>query len=567
MLQQPTRVDLALSADVRLPLSLLTRYLFFLTRRPISQSNAHYLQQRLDGLKSLAEPLDTVDSPALKEAIALLRAMNPRTFYQLAERLQLVLFPLASAMAEIPADVVVSDSPLPRQFWSGFRRILLLFGPAIGIGDEVIFFPLPRWIKAANSHADITVLSAYQGLWEQVGDVDQIFHYTEYVTLLRALRGQAPFEGFDIVILADFERPDLSPAVCCEPNIPYYVELSSGTQSSFLVDNRRRWLHRARRALPYFANYYFGLDNLARWLGLSPTTAGRFSTVMHRTGEPPEHEVRVYVNPFTSKYDPSEAYWSRLLSSLFSKPPARPVRFVIDPGPNPATARFASGLARSTAARTPPGIDFDIVRPQDDRVPSLQKVFAQMERAHVVICSDSFAAHAAPLFNCTTLVVAGAGLENWRVPHRSSYYFDADAPIAEVIAGMRQVLKGIAVQEGERDHHPSLTGAVEQFEAAVRALQPLLDGELDGNFDTLCETYDTFVKANQAVVDHLLGRSPELGALLRDFPYEKPVFGIDNVRSIPEELRQDVVLHLRDRWEQWQNTNLYKYLMLAEARS
>src|ERR1700730_10478361 len=105
-----------LRPELKLPVSLLMHYLFFLTRRPISASNNHYLQQRLEGLQSLCDALQDTDIPSLREGIQLLSAMNPSNFYRLAERLQYTLLPLANATTELPRDFVISDSPPPTNF-------------------------------------------------------------------------------------------------------------------------------------------------------------------------------------------------------------------------------------------------------------------------------------------------------------------------------------------------------------------------------------------------------------------------------------------------------------------
>src|SRR2546429_6890082 len=123
-----------------LPALLLSRYLFFLTQRPISGSNTHYLQRRIRGLQTLAAALADMPGPRAASAIALLRSMNPGNVRENAERLQQQVVPLAHA--GLPPDYVVADTALPADFLGSARRILLAFGPAIGIGDEIICFPL-----------------------------------------------------------------------------------------------------------------------------------------------------------------------------------------------------------------------------------------------------------------------------------------------------------------------------------------------------------------------------------------------------------------------------------------
>jgi hypothetical protein len=536
-------------------------YLFFLTRRPISASNPHYLQQRLEGLQSLCAGLLEADVPIVREAVQLLSAMNPSNFYRLAERLQYTLLPLTSATTELPRDFVISDSPPPANFLAGVRRILLLFGPAIGIGDELIFAPLPGWLKAALPDSTITVMSAYAGLWDRVNGVERMLHYTNHQGALDALRGDSSVDQFDLVVFADFERPDLYHSVCYRPTIERYVELSLGAQSVFVVDNNRRWLHRTRRPVPYFANYYAGLDHLVAWLGLSPASASRAEGVVRRVGTPPDDHLEVYVNPFTSKYDPSESYWSHLLCSLVSGEQRRPVRLQVDPGPNATTERFALRLVRSASAHAPFGVEFAVAEPTGTSVGSFERIFARLERSHVVVCSDSFAAHAAPLFGCTTLVVANAGVENWRVPLERTYYFGAQAKLDEVAAGMRQILARLATSESTTSSPPAqLDSAERELEGVTRQLQLLFEHGDDQTFDAMCASYQDFARVYQTVIARLPTWPPEFRALLGDVDYAAHPRTLDTSAPVPPILRPDVVLHLQDQYQQWCNTNLRKYV-------
>jgi hypothetical protein len=193
-----------------------------------------------------------------------------------------------------------------------------------------------------------------------------------------------------------------------------------------------------------------------------------------------------------------------------------------------------------------------------------------MERAQVVICADSFAGHAGPLFGCTTLVIANAGLENWRVPLPGVYYFAAEAPIESVIAGMRQVLDRLETRRPpDPDVKPRNSAAEWRLERSTRRLERLFEVPLDSQFHAVCSAYRGFASAYRQVVGHLAEWSGEFGSLFADVPYADqvrvPIVGDE----IPADLRPDVMLHLLDDWQKWQNTNLRKYLglVLGEARA
>jgi hypothetical protein len=547
--------------DLRLPVTLLSRYLFFLTRRPISNSNLHYLEKRIAALRSLREVLQEADEPLLNKICEELKAFSPANFTRISQSLLHPLGLLTKEATHIPKDMVFSRSAPPRSLLTDARRILLLLGPNIGIGDEIIFFPLPGWLKQVNPEAEITVLSAYNGLWDRVENVSEASYYTEHLALINAIRGESLSGKFDVVMMADFEKPRLHEALCDDPNVELFIELSLGTHSATVLDNRRRWLYYNEGSAPYFTNYYFALNNLLRWLGLSPRTATRFNTVKPGGNKRPADHLRIFVSPFTSKYNPAQPFWSRLLASLFSNGIVRPVRFVLDTGPNLATARFASALVNSTKARLPSGATLEVAGGEGCKPLPLAGVFDEMEQSHAVICTDSFSAHAAPLFSCTTLVLASADLENWRVPFPSGFYFNSADPLPVIVAGMRQVLRRFHVDATSEDApqvFPSNGGM--QLDTATMRIEELFENGAENKLDALRSSYDDFVHSYQSAVRELERWPRESSALFRDYKYDMPLRRLNDENLLDQNSMPDFLVYLQDQFERWQNTNFRKYL-------
>jgi hypothetical protein len=544
--------------EAALPALLLSRYLFFLSHRPISSSNGHYLQQRIHSLQSLAPALDEIGSPAVASGAALLRGMNPGNVQEIAERLQLKLLPLART--SVPPAYIVADTPPAAEFIRGAGTILLVLGPAIGIGDEIVCFRLPAWIKSANPSAEITVLTAYDGLWDRVSDVDRVACYHDHGGLLAALRGKHELGEFDLVMLVDFENPELYQVMPAEAGITRYVELSVGARTLTAVDNRNGWIYRPLQGLNhYYANYYDTLSRMAAALGLRDNGSDRFDSVTSRRAKPDDDELVVYVSPFTSKYDPSLRYWSRLLSTPVPEPP-RPVRFVLDPGINLSTSRFTAQLAKSAAASRGSGdVEFTVAEPDGRRGLTLRGAFTQLDRSHVALCADSFTAHAAPLMGCTTLVLAVAGLENWRVPYPRSFYFDGHAGVDGTVDGLRQILAHHGAVRSPEQHRPPFGAAEEELISLGHAQYRSLAGDADAA--EVCAVYARLACARDAVLRRVPQWPAGARALLRDHTYEFPEAPLDP--DLPAPLRRSLVRHVEDQWLRWRNTNLCKYLDLA----
>ncbi len=490
-----------------LPLALLARYLFFLARRPISSSNTHFLARRLAGLRSLA-PLIVGDADDLGPVADKLSRLTPGNFRRLGPEIQRALaFWLPP---ELPTGYIASRIPPPADFLAGVRRVLMILGPAIGIGDEIICFSVPRWLRGASPEVEVSMMSAYPDLWDGVAGITGHSCYRSHAELVAAIRGKPPGGAFDLVWMIDFEKPALLNAMSTEPAVARYVEISLGTRAAWALDKASGWLHEHQPPERRYTNYYSVLRHLTGWLTGTPAPASAGSVGPCASSSSGTEDLTIFVSPFTSKYEPQPLGWSQLLAAAIPDRPGVPIRFVFDPGPNLTTERFAIELMRSTRGLGRPEARFELAGSPGARTLSLIDLFAQLERSDVAICADSFAAHAAPVRGCTTLVVAGKGLENWRVPREQAYYFDGAVPIPRLAAAMGLVIGPLAKAEeppgavvtGAAAHR--LLGASEEFAQASAE-----DGE-DEVVNALLGPYDGLYRAFRAFIGGLPPGSPAL---------------------------------------------------------
>ncbi len=555
MMWNPEGPATQIPPDARLALSLLSSYLFFLSRRPVSSSNAHYLSARLAGLKSLAGALDT-GGPELADAAKRLRAIQPASFVTLNYSLQFQLSVLFRPPV-IPAEYIILPDAPPRSFYSGVRRVLLILGPAIGIGDEIILFPLPERLKAAFGEVETVVMSGYAGLWDRVQGVAKVIRYSTHAEILDALRGRHEAGPFDAVIMADFEKPGLSAVMCADASIDRYIELSLGAQCAIAADNRERRVFCTSMPLDAAINYYAAVDRLTQWLGFPGTANDRYESTVDRERRVADGVFRIFVSPFTSKYEPSAVYWSHILASLLPERTQEPVEFVLDPGTNLETERFSRLLARSAAARAAQGVSFRVAHGSKARSLQLCEVFSELERCDAAICADSFLAHAAPQFDLTVMVIAKAGLENWRTPSSRSYYFYLERPVDEITAAMRMVL-GATMSAARRAPFAEEPGA-RRLDAATRKLANVLG---NGGFDSghgLNGQLAEFLESYAGVVASLNNWPRECRGLWGDVAYENEWRREADGMRRPD---REAWHHLRDRVARWEQTNLRKFLRL-----
>jgi hypothetical protein len=549
----------ALDPDVHLPLTVLLRYLFFLSRRPISSSNRSFLVERVAALRALAALFSNRSSPVLDHVAADVRRLTPNTLAEVTREISSRVTALLPK--EVADDVVVTHRRPDRDFLASTRRIRLILGPAIGIGDEAICLSLPAWLHTGAPHAEIHVLSTRPELWSAVAGITSIAPYQDLVEMVEALRG----DGFDLVFLADFERPALATALSRGPAPSRYVELSLGAGTVEAFDAGVRCVHEFSRRSPYFANYYDFAEHALRWLGTTATLRDRACPVeMSQRLPTADRPQTIVVSPFTSKHEPSAAAWTALLGALLPAAAAGSVRLVFDAGPSLATERFALRLTASTRASVAAGIACELASEAPARTLTLPGVLRLISQADVVICADTFAAHIAPLSGCTTLVVASQALTNWRVPHAPVFYFDdEDAPV-QIARGMRRVL---AAHSSRFDNgwpsRPWCTPAGRELVAATSELSAAFATSAGG--PTVLEKYAECSALLRELISELPDWPQDFLSIVTDRKYHRllPTLRAAERSHDRAEWESDQAAHISHLLSGWENSNLHKYLLLA----
>ena len=551
-METPTSSSPKPPLEAELPLALLCSFLFFLARRPISGSNSHYLASRLRGLKSLIPVLEQLDiSPTLRRVLARIESATPESFKHHSRAIQMDLIAHRNRDLDLPDDFLIS-SDMPLGFARNVHTAMLLLGPSIGIGDEITLFPLPRYLKLAGVPR-VEVFTMYGQLWDRVTDADAVQTYADHRELLELLRSR-PEDPGHLRVLADFEKPGLAPVIAHEPNISRYLEISLGAQTALFVDQTTRRFHCFRMPSDHLVNYYRGLDKMINWLGVQTDHRTRFDKIVGNERRVSKDELVLFVSPFTSKFDPSSIYWSRLVRRLLHEGPNdRPTRVRIDAGANPRTYSFAKVLAHAIAIVVPRSVTVEVAtEPGSSRLP-LKQLWSELESADLVLCTDSFLAHGAPLFGCCVLILAGAELANWRVPHMQSFYFDATQPADRLADAMRSVLFAVA-HPGSSNGQPA-RAFLHAGASLLSATTALSEARREGD-DINGQAYDHFVAQYELTVEGLASWPHALQPLVDDVDYR----GAWRVPS--RSAGSDLTAYLESRLPQWMNTNLFKYLRL-----
>jgi ADP-heptose:LPS heptosyltransferase len=557
--------------ELVLPVVLFGRYLYFLARRPISESNLHYRATRVAGLQTLIPLFANEAHPPLAKVAEMLRTLTPANLVRLAPAIQRVVRIYRDPL--LPRTFVSTEESTDAEFFAEVQRVLVLIGPAIGIGDEIITFSLPRALRAilaVTPGVQITVASSYPQVWDRVDGVDAARPYGDMQGLLKCVRS----DSFDLLMVVDFETPGLTNAMCFEPTVSRYIELSLGPRQMLVLDKVRQRQWRMPVAEPNFDNFYDCMRHMMHWLGAPEDLSTEALIRSEERGKATNpDELIFFINAFTSKEDPSERYWSELLASMLPPELEQPVRLVINTGPNLATRSLAFAMARRVEALGRKGVRCEVPYHADKPGTTLTigDIFLFSNRADVVVTADSFPAHAAQLYRKLTVVLGRENTENWRSPSPRSFYFCSTQSLDEVSFGIRCLLRDALDRSMDVDAVPAHgCGArprlhcVLQLASAAARLRELLASKLspgDESEDAAwVAAWERCRNAQAALLESLAEASPGYLVLFDDNVYHELLPRLPSSNSA-----HDVAIwqHRRRRLREWENSNLVKYVQLC----
>jgi ADP-heptose:LPS heptosyltransferase len=536
-----------------LPILLLKNYLHFLSRRPISGSNLHFKAGRIASLQTLAPLLSPNPGDDLEQCIAMLRTLTTTNLARFAPQILRLLQRYKEPL--LPRHIVSSTAQPPASFFTGVQRALLILGQGIGIGDEILTFPLATTLRGRMpADAKLTVLSSYRDLWRDVPGVDSQSLYDGLGEVVEAIREG----GYGLVVMVDFERPGLLSTLCREPAVTHYIELAMGLRELSVLDKTEDRVWKLEHPDPYDANFYHHMERMRLWLGDSQQPAKALPVAFAKQGP---REIVVYASPFTSKEDPSQQFWFELLISMLQEEPSAglTVSIHIDSGANCATRAFALELAKSIDNSGRPGVSAKAASTIGlaGSLLSLADAMQRIASADIIVTSDSFPAHAGQLYGKLTLVLARDGVESWRAPAPGNFYLRAGAPIAELI-GQARVLLGDLAHLHTVESSIASSPALSALRSSARSLHRTLHQTgAQPDDETLRSQWTSAHQATLAVLAEsatwpsgysILRADNEYDGLLPPYP--------------PTEINSSAsLLHMRCRVAEWCNSNLLKYAL------
>jgi len=565
---------------------LLVMYQGSIGTRVFSAGNQDYLEVMIRVSKQLGKALAEAPISSLlprAKVVAVverIEAQEPPTSQQSAREVLGLLHELLSVLntARRVPDLHVRGAlpPLPE----GIDRIVVHFGAAMGLGDQITFFQLLRHIVAHAGRPQVTIYTLYPGIWPVLlpGAEEVSYRDDPLRPFLDMNASTMKSGGRELVVSADFEVFDLHRNIIAHRPWRDILEVSLGRASAWLSSGRSAWIHVEELRTPNDGNYDF-MHELARrliprlsgWAAWEPldgdvAASERGSSIRAlaarlRPRRPPPPAARrghdaasrrgrrqvLFLNPFTSKDLPFKAEgWAWGIEQFRSRVRGRvDFEVVVFPGIEPSSRAFTRELCERLEKD-----DAIPTRPLDDdgrpltpltALPALVRAVSGFD---LCVTVDTFTAHLIPLFRIPTVVMAYERFRRFWVPSRHVY----NCLIEDMEArGIDLVSRILLLLAGSGPETAALTAAADRLRRATRA------AHLGG-----------VTAASAAEIEAALGRAFQL--IGRDFPsYADAQHWLMLWSRLSWTLsRQAVPAHgVRSYLELWEQSEIFKLLTLA----
>jgi hypothetical protein len=462
-------------------LHLLNVYEKVLALRPLDRGNRDFLDVLLDAGHQLATSLAVDGSDATDANVEWVREqVAGQTASNAAERARSIAARLASLDLQVdagpPLYVRRPMTPLPNVY----EAIRIVFGPGLGMGDAITFYPFLRRMLARYQQADVAIWDLYPRLWSHLAPGVRVVHYrrrplrpfAELVTLVRTARVRTLFVFIDFDC-GDFHRRVVPRMANCD-----VLEIALGRRIAWLARGDSPWIEVDHFGRASVQNHYWMLHELAcRLFDQRPNNdAPAWLAFEERSRRPTDARPRVILlNPLSSKSVPFSAeHWSRIFRSIRAKlGDRRSVRIIVYPGvhgQSHADAAAIVGQLRSAALAA------ELMQHRTASLTAFNAIDAfvdALRECDICITIDTFSAHLAPLFSVPTLVVAlKHNPEFWVPEHRTFHWLLENAE-----AG----LPDVAVRLLLGDSHPLRSG---RRDAARALCEATMDAHKDPSFSS-----------------------------------------------------------------------------------
>ncbi|HEX2095316.1 MAG TPA: hypothetical protein VHG28_23165 [Longimicrobiaceae bacterium] len=423
-------------------LHLLGIYQAVLASRPLEVGNREFLESLLADSRTLGRALARAPSkhggdPG--ELAALLAAIAAQEPVSAATRAQTILdtVRLLQRRAARRQDTLLADGELP-PLRCDYARVTVLFGPGLGLGDQITFLPFLRALQAQVPDTELTVFTVYPGLWTELfPQVHERTYRRDPLRPFRYLQAEGT-PGRELVVAADFGANHLHGRIVRSTGQRDVLEIALGL--------RRAWLAQASAGL--VRTECWPAEGVGGNYGLLASLADRLCPrdVPWPAWEAvaplrrPRRRPLVLMNPLSSKRLPFlPQHWATVLRRLNAL--LGGIRVRVYPGVHPASREDSARVAELACKA---GIDAALLDEGEGSAftatDGLKRVCRAAREADVCLTVDTFTAHLVPLLGIPTVTVSHWENRDFWVPARWSVVRVVPTPDAPTLDSLAEAV-------------------------------------------------------------------------------------------------------------------------------
>jgi hypothetical protein len=430
--------------------------------RSFSEGNQEYLALMIDASRRLVRALaEAPRSPLLPRSrvaalVDLVEGQVPRNAAATAQQIVPILANLRDRDRRAQTSALYLRGPLP-PLPSDYSRVVVYFGSAMGLGDQINFYQLLEALVRHCRRAKFLVYTLYPGLWTRLlpGVKEESFR-DDPLSPFFDLNRPPPDEGRELVITADFEVFNLHLHTVVQRPQRDILEISLGRMAAWLNGGSSPWIRMESFSAQSENNNYVFMHAMAGRLAPKVERAvwepvrepKRTPKKVNPDKTKPDKPRTILLNPFTSKKLPFTAeLWAEGQREVSARLRGRiPFDVLVYPGVERSTYDFAEEIRDRLSQSDHPITARLLTAAGEPLTPhnALPALLDELDSIDLCVTADTFTSHLVPMYRIPTVVVAYSHFRKFWVPSRWSF----NCPVERMKDhGLSLVARILALQE------------------------------------------------------------------------------------------------------------------------